>query len=95
MDTASSLLTRPYDDLPYSAEVRRLVGAHLALGVLPGERPEAIRDRAALYAQTRCMEAAAAVRLPHLLEGSAAMPPEGGSQGIAIRYAAGHPCMIC
>src|SRR2546425_7272143 len=40
LDTASALLTLPYDDLPYPAEVRRLVGAHLALGVLLGERPE-------------------------------------------------------
>ena len=118
---------------PIRPEVRRLVGAHLALGVLLGERPVAIaarllhltagqftcptleaflrhnppgklwfyfnpnrpRDRAALYAQTRCVEAAAAVRLQHLLEGSVPMPPERDSQGIAIRYAAGHPCVIC
>jgi hypothetical protein len=45
LDTASSLLRLPYDDLPYPAEGRRLVGAHLALGVLLRERPEAIAAR--------------------------------------------------
>jgi hypothetical protein len=48
-----------------------------------------------LYAQTHCVEAAAAVRLRHLWEGRVPMPPEGGSQRIAIRYAAGHPRGIC
>jgi hypothetical protein len=133
MENASHLLTLPYDDLPYAAEVRRLAGAQLALGVLLWERPEAIavrllrltdgqftcpsldaflrhnppgklwfyfnpnrpQDRAALYAQTRCLEAAAAVRLKRLLEVSAAMPRKLSRPGIAIRYAGSHECVIC
>jgi len=133
VDNASYLLALPYDDLLYAAEVRRLVGPQLALGVLLWERPEAIavrllrltygkfacpaletflrhhppgklwfyfnpnrpQDRAALYAQTRCVEAAAAVRLQRLLEASAAMPRELRHQGMAIRYAGSHQCVIC
>lgn len=130
---ASFLLTLSYDDLPYPAEVRRLVGAQLALGVLLWERPEVIavrllrltngqfacpsleaflrhnppgrlwfyfnpnrpQDRAALYAQTRCVEAAAAGRLTRLLEASLPMARESGHQGIEIMYAAGHQCATC
>jgi hypothetical protein len=133
VDTASYLLTLPYDDLPYPAELRRLVGAQLSLGVLLWERPEAIavrllrltdgqfscpsletflrhnppgklwfhfnpnrpQDRAALYAQTRCVEAAAAMRLNRLLEANVPTRRQGGYQGIEILYAAGHQCGIC
>jgi hypothetical protein len=133
VDNAGYLLTLSYDDLSYAAEVRRLVGAQLALGVLLWERPEVIaarllrltdgqftcpsldaflrhhppgklwfyfnpnrpQDRAALYAQTRCVEAAAAVRLQRLLAARAATPHELGPQGVAIRYAGSHQCVIC
>jgi len=133
VDNASYLLTLPYNDLPYPAELRRLVGAHLSLGVLLWERPEAMavrllqltdgqfscpsletflrhnppgtlwfrfnpnrpQDRAALYAQTRCVEAVAAGRLKRLLERSVPMQRERGHQGIAILYAAGHRCSTC
>jgi hypothetical protein len=133
VENAGYLLTLPYDDLLYAAEVRRLVGAQLALGVLLWERPEAIamrllgltdgqftcpsldaflrhnppgklwfyfnpnrpQDRAALYAQTRCVEAAAAVRLKRLLAARDATPRAFGPQGIAIRYAGGHQCAVC
>jgi len=133
VDTASYLLTLPYEDLPYPAERRRLVGAQLALGVLLWERPEVIagrllhltdgqftcpsleaflrhnppgtlwfhfnpnrqQDRATLYSQTRCVEAAATVRLKRLLEASVPRLREVGHQGIEILYAAGRRCALC
>lgn len=133
IDTASYLLTLAYDDLPYPADLRRLVGAQLSLGVLLWERPDAIalrllrltdeqfscpaletflrhnppgrlwfhfnsnrpQDRATLYAQTRCVEAAAAVRLKGLLAANAPTQRARGYHGIEILYAAGHQCGIC
>jgi len=133
VDAASYLLTLLYDDLPYPAELRRLVGAQLSLGVLLWERPDAIalrllrltdgqftcpalemflrhhppgrlwfhfnpnrpQDRAALYAQTRCVEAAAAVRLKSLLAANAPTQRGRGYQGIEILYGAGHQCEMC
>jgi hypothetical protein len=133
VDNASYLLSLSYDDLPYAADVRRLVGAQLALGVLLWERPEAIavrllrlteekfacpsleaflrhhppgklwfyfnpnrpQDQAALYTQTYCVQAAAAVRLKRLMEAHASIRRDPGDQGIAIRYAGSHECVIC
>jgi hypothetical protein len=133
VDTASYLLTLPYADLPYPGELRQLVRAQLALGVLLWERPDAIalrllqltdgqftcpsleaflrhhppgrlwfhfnphrpQDRAALYAQTRCVEAAAAVRLKRLLENRTRLQHEIGCRGIEVLYAAGHQCEVC